>query len=50
MKERRYFVKWKGCAEDENTGEHPEGMKNAQQEVERFHRESPDMPGPVEIE
>jgi len=37
MKELRYFVQWKGWAEDENTCEPPEGMKNAQEEVERFH-------------
>jgi len=50
MKELRYFVKWKDCAEDENTWEPPEGMKNAQEEVERFDRESPEMPGPREVE
>jgi len=50
MKELRYFVKWKGCAEDENTWEPPEGMQNAQEEVERFHRENPEMPGPREVE
>ena len=50
IKELRYFVKWKGWAEDENTWEPPEGMQNAQEEVERFHRESPEMPGPTEVE
>jgi len=50
MKELRYFVKWKGYAEDENTWEPTEGMKNAQEEVERFHRENPEMPGPREVE
>jgi len=25
-------------------------MKNAQEEVERFHRENPEMPGPREFE
>jgi len=50
MKELRYFVKWKGCAEDKNTWEPPEGKKNAQEEVERFHRENPEMPGPREVE
>jgi len=49
MKDLRYFVKWKGCAEDENTWEPPEGMKNAQEEVERFHRENPEMPGQKEV-
>jgi len=46
IKELRYFVKWKGCTEDENTWEPPGGMQNAQEEVERFHRENPEMPGP----
>jgi len=50
MKEDRYFVKWKGCAEDANTSEPPEGMRNAQEEVERFHRENPEMPGLGEVE
>jgi len=49
MKERLYFVKWKGCAEDENTWEAPQGMQNAQEEVERFHREIPEMPSPQEV-
>jgi len=49
-KELPYFVKWKGCAEDENTWKPPEGMINAQEEVERFHRENPEMPGPGEVE
>jgi len=45
MKELQNFVKWNGCAEDENTWELPEGMKNTQEEVERCHRESPERPG-----
>jgi len=49
MKELRYFVKWKGGAEDKNTWEPPEGMKNAQEQVERFHRENLEMPGPREV-
>jgi len=50
MKGLQYVVTWKGCTEDENTWEPPEGMKNAQEEVERFHRESPEMPGSTEVE
>ena len=50
MKELRYFVKWKGCAEDKNTWKPPEAMRNTQEEVERFHRENPEMPGPGEVE
>jgi len=37
MKEQPYFVKGKGGVEDENTREHPERMKNAEEDVERFH-------------
>jgi len=50
MKEHRYFVKSKGCVEDENTWERPEGRRNAQREVERFHSENVEMPGPGEVE
>jgi len=50
MKELQYFVKWKGCAEDDNTWEPPKGMKNAQEEVESFARENPEMPRPREVE
>jgi len=50
MKELWYFVKWKGCAEDENTWEPPEGMNKAQEEVERYHRKNPQIPGPKEVE
>jgi len=50
MKELRYFAKLKGCAEDENTWEPDEGRKNAQEEVEGFHREHPEMPGPREVD
>jgi len=50
MKEVRYVVKWKGGAEDQNTWEQREGMKKAQEEVARFHRQNPEMPGPREVE
>jgi len=36
--------------EDENTWEPPEGMKKGQEEGQTFHRESPEMPGPREVE
>jgi len=50
MTEHWYFVTSKGCAEDENTWEPPEGMQNALEEVERFHRVNPEMPGRREVE
>ena len=50
FKELRYFVKWAGCSEDQNTWEPPEGLENAREEVERFHRENPGMPGPKDVE
>jgi len=50
MKDLRYFVKWQGCAEDENIWEPPKGMKNAQEEGGTFHRENLQMPGPGEVE
>jgi len=43
-KELRYFVKWRGCSEDENTREPPEHLERAQELVDDFHRENPDMP------
>ena len=45
FKELRYFVKWAGCSEDENTWEPSEGLVNAREIVEKFHRENPGMPG-----
>ena len=44
MQEIRYFVKWAGCSDDENTWEPPESLENAQELVEAFHRENPEMP------
>ena len=45
FKELRYFVKWAGCLEDENTWEPAEGMVNAREIVQKFDRENPWMPG-----
>ena len=50
MHKLRYFVKWKGCTEDENTWEPPESMEYAQEEVERFYRENSEMPSRAEVE
>jgi hypothetical protein len=50
MRELRYFVKWAGCSEDENTWEPPESLEHAQEMVERFHRENPEMPNRAEVE
>ena len=44
MRELRYFLKWKGCSEDENTWELPESLENAQELIEDFREENPDMP------
>jgi len=50
MRELRYFVKWKGCSEDENTWELPESLDHAQALVEEFHRENEEMPGRANVE
>ena len=50
FKDLRYFVKWAGCSEDENTWELAEGLVNAREIVETFHRENPRMPGPNLVE
>ena len=42
FRELRYFVKWKGCSEDENTWEPPEHLEHAKELVEAFHRENPE--------
>ena len=44
LQELRYLVKWKGCSEDENNWEPPEHLENAQELVEQFHLENPEMP------
>ena len=48
-KELLYFVKWKGCSEDENIGEPPEPLKNSMDLVEDFHRENPEMPSRADV-
>ena len=50
FRELRDFVKWAECSEDENTWEPPEGLENAREEVEKFHRENPRMPGLKDVE
>jgi len=45
FKELRYFVKGAGWSDDENPREPPEGLGNAREEVEKFHRENPERPG-----
>ena len=50
FKKLGYFVKWKGSAEDVNTWEPPEGLTNAQELVDRFDRQNPDMPGLAAVE
>ena len=48
--ELKYFVKQKGCSEDENTWEPPESLENAQELVEAFHQENPGMPSKADVE
>jgi len=50
MRELSYLVKWKGCSEDENTWEPPESLENAQELVEGFHQENPDMRSRADVE
>ena len=50
FKELRYFIKWKGWAEDENTWGPPEGLGNAQELVEEFHKQNPEMLGLAAVE
>jgi len=46
FKELRYFVKWAGCSEDENTWEPPEGLGKAKEEGEKFDRDNNEIRGP----
>ena len=50
FKELSYFVKWAGCSQEENTWEPPEGLVNAREIVEKFHRENPERLGPNLVE
>jgi len=50
FKELGYFIKWKGCAKNENTWEPPEGLGNTQELVEEFHSQNPEMPGLEAVE
>jgi len=47
--ELRYFVNRKGCSEDQNTWELPESLENAQELVEGFHQENPDMASRADV-
>ena len=49
FKELRYFIKWKGCAEEKNTWEPPEGLGNARELVEEFQTKS-EMPRLAAVE
>ena len=44
MQEIRYFVKWAGCSEVENTWQLPQSWENDEEMVEEFHRDNPEMP------
>jgi len=44
LEELHYFLKWRGCSEDENTWESPEHLESPQELVADFHRENRDMP------
>jgi len=44
LRELRYFVKWKGCSEDEKSREPPEHLEHAEELGDEFHMENPEMP------
>ena len=44
FEELHYFVKWKGCSEDENTWEPSEHLEHGKELVQDFHRENQEMP------
>jgi len=46
FKELRYCRKWARCSEDQKTLKPLEGVENAREAMDKFYRESPEMPGP----
>jgi len=50
MRQLGYFVKWKVCSEDENTGEPPDSLDNAEELVEVLYRENGGVPGRADVE
>ena len=45
FKELRYFMNGAGYSKDKNNWEPMEGLANAGEQVEKFNRENPGMPG-----
>jgi len=44
MEQLKYFVKWKGCSQDENTWEPVEHLGHAEELVDQFHIENLEIP------